>query len=120
SRVLACGDGKLPDRAVVLTFDDGYADFHSRVMPLLDRYGFTATVFMTSGWVQDAGPLPAGRRPGRMLSWSQVGEAAHAGIEVAAHSRLHPQLDRMQPKLLRDELSLSKSELEDKLGAPVT
>ena len=34
---------QLPDRAVVLTFDDGYADFHSRAMPLLDRYGFTAT-----------------------------------------------------------------------------
>ena len=112
--------GQLPDRAVVLTFDDGYEDFHSRAMPLLERYGFTATVFVTTGWVQDAGPLPAGRRPGRMLSWSQLAEAADAGIEVGAHSYHHPQLDQLPEKLLREELYRSKAQLEDKLGSSVT
>ena len=116
--VLAGGAGPLPDRAVVLTFDDGYEDFHSRAMPLLDRYGFTATLFVTTGWVQNAGPLPAGRRPGRMLSWGQIAEAAQAGIEVAAHSRLHPQLDQLPGRLLREELYSSKAQLEDKLGSP--
>ena len=111
--------GQLPDRAVVLTFDDGYEDFHSRAMPLLERYGFTATVFVTTGWVQDAGPS-AGRRPGRMLSWSQIAEAADAGIEVGAHSCQHPQLDQLSEKLLREELYRSKAQLEDKLGSPVT
>ena len=111
--------GQLPDRAVVLTFDDGYEDFHSRAMPLLERYGFTATVFVTTGWVQDAGPS-AGRRPGRMLSWSQIAEAADAGIEVGAHSCQHPQLDQLPEKLLREELYRSKAQLEDKLGSPVT
>ena len=119
SAVLAGGAGQLPDRAVVLTFDDGYEDFHRRAMPLLDRYGFTATVFVTTGWIQDAGPLPAGRRPGRMLSWTQVAEAAEAGIEVAAHSHLHPQLDQLPGRLLREELHSSKARLEDKLGSPV-
>ena len=111
--------GQLPDRAVVLTFDDGYEDFHSRAMPLLERYGFTATVFVTTGWVQDAGPS-AGRRPGRMLSWSQIAEAADAGIEVGAHSCQHPQLDQLPEKLLREELYRSKAQLEDKLGSSVT
>ena len=114
------GAGQLPDRAVVLTFDDGYEDFHSRAMPLLERYGFTATVFVTTGWVQDAGPLLVGRRPGRMLSWSQIAEAADAGIEVGAHSRQHLQLDQLPEKLLREELYTSKAQLEDKLGSPVT
>jgi peptidoglycan/xylan/chitin deacetylase (PgdA/CDA1 family) len=117
--VLADGSRHLPDRAVVLTFDDGFEDFHSRAMPLLDRYGFTATVFVTTGWVQDAGPLPAGRRPGRMLSWTQIAEAADAGIEIAAHSHLHPQLDQLPGRLLREELRSSKARLEDKLGSPV-
>ena len=120
SKVVAGGDGKLPDRAVALTFDDGFADFHSRAMPLLDRYGFTATLFVTTGWVSDAGPLPVGRRPGRMLSWGQIDEAARSGVEIAAHSRLHPQLDQLPPGLLREELYLSKAKLEDKLGSPVT
>lgn len=115
---LAAG-GELPARAVVLTFDDGYEDFHSRAMPLLARYGFTATVFVTTGWVRDAGPLPAGRRPGRMLSWSQIEEAAGAGIEVAAHSCLHPQLDQLAGTRLREELRVSRARLEDRLGATV-
>lgn len=114
------GRGELPGRAVALTFDDGYEDFHSQAMPLLDRYGFTATLFVTTGWIQDAGPVAIGRRPGRMLSWTQITEAAGAGIEVAAHSHLHPQLDQLPRKLLHDELYTSKAQLEDRLGLPVT
>jgi peptidoglycan/xylan/chitin deacetylase (PgdA/CDA1 family) len=114
------GRGKLPDQAIVLTFDDGYEDFHRRAMPLLAEYGFTATVFVTTGWLEDAGPLAAGRRPGRMLSWSQVAEAKAAGVEIAAHSLLHPQLDQLPPSRLHEELYASKAQLEDKLGAPVS
>jgi peptidoglycan/xylan/chitin deacetylase (PgdA/CDA1 family) len=114
------GVGKLPDHAVVLTFDDGYADFHSRALPTLDRFGFTATLFVTTGWIQDAEGLSRGHRPGIMLSWSQIVEAAHAGIEIAAHSRLHPQLDQLPGTLLREELHSSRAELENKLGSAVT
>ncbi len=113
------GRGQLPDRSVVLTFDDGYADFHSRAMPLLDRYGFRATVFVTTGWVEDAGPLRSGHRPGKMLSWSQIAEAAQAGMEVAAHSHSHPKLDQLPHEALREELYASKAQLEDKLGSDV-
>jgi peptidoglycan/xylan/chitin deacetylase (PgdA/CDA1 family) len=76
----------LPERTVVLTFDDGFADFHHRALPLLSRYCFTATVFVTTGWMADAGKHSAGRGPGPMLSWSQLREAASAGIEIGAHS----------------------------------
>ena len=113
------GHGHLPNRAIVLTFDDGYEDFHSRAMPWLERYGFTATLFVTTGWVRDAGSLATGRRPGHMLSWTQIAEAADAGIEIAAHSRLHPQLDQLPRKLLHDELYTSKAQLEDNLGSSV-
>jgi peptidoglycan/xylan/chitin deacetylase (PgdA/CDA1 family) len=118
--VVLSGRGELPDRAVVLTFDDGYEDFHRRALPFLDRYGFTATLFVTTGWIQDAGHLSAGRRPGQMLSWTQIREAAEAGIEIAAHGRLHLQLDQLPRKLLREELYTSRTQLEDKLGSPVT
>ncbi len=114
------GRGELPDRAVVLTFDDGYEDFHRRALPLLEEYGFTATLFVTTGWLEDAAPLAAGQRPGRMLSWSQVAEAKAAGVEIAAHSVAHPQLDQLPPRRLHEELHVSKAQLEDRLGAPVT
>ena len=113
------GGDQLPERAVVLTFDDGFEDFYRQALPLLDRYGFTATLYVTTGWVRDAGPLPAGERPGRMLCWSQVAEVAGAGIEIGAHSRLHPQLDQLPRPQLREELRVSKAQLEDQLGQPV-
>ena len=118
--LLARGPSEIPDRTVVLTFDDGYEDFHSRAIPLLHQHGFTATVFVTVGWVQDSRISLAGQeRPGRMLSWSQVREVAATGIEVGAHSCLHPQLDQIRESRLRDELYVSKGRLEDKLGHAV-
>ena len=111
-----CG---LPGRPIALTFDDGYEDFHRRALPLLGEYGFTATLFVTTGWLEDTGPLAGGRRPGRMLSWSQLHDARAAGVEIGAHSVMHPQLDRLPPSRLREELYASKAQLEDRLGAPV-
>ncbi|MGO9221933.1 MAG: polysaccharide deacetylase family protein [Streptosporangiaceae bacterium] len=119
AEIMAGQAGRLPGRAVVLTFDDGFEDFHRRAMPVLDEYGYTATVFVTTGWVQDAGRDAAGRRPARMLSWSQVAEAAGAGVEVGAHSWRHPQLDQLPGAVLREELYASKAQLEDRLGRPV-
>ena len=116
---LAGAPVQMPTRPVVITFDDGFADFHREALPLLRRYGFTATVFVTTGWIADAGPHAAGRRPGRMLSWNQIREAAAAGVEIGAHSHQHPQLDQIAPSRLRDELTTSKELLEDGLGLAV-
>jgi peptidoglycan/xylan/chitin deacetylase (PgdA/CDA1 family) len=112
------GGPALPERPVVLTFDDGFADFHSRALPLLLRHGFTATVFVTTGWIADA-RRPAVGRPGPMLSWSQIAEAASAGVEIGAHSHTHPELDQLAEDRLRFELKHSKALLEDRLGRPV-
>jgi peptidoglycan/xylan/chitin deacetylase (PgdA/CDA1 family) len=116
--ILAVG-ASPPARTVVLTFDDGFGDFHARALPLLRQHGFTATVFVTTGWVADAGRHSAGTRPATMLTWSQIVEAASAGIEIGAHSHGHPQLDQLGGDRLRSELTVSKFLLEDALGARV-
>lgn len=108
-----------PQRTVALTFDDGYADFHDVVLPLLGRYGCTATVFVTTGWLDDAGEWRAGRPLDRMLSWGQVAEAAAVGVEVGAHSHSHAQLDQIADRALEWELRTGKALLEDRLGRPV-
>jgi peptidoglycan/xylan/chitin deacetylase (PgdA/CDA1 family) len=110
---LAGETDRLPARPVVLTFDDGFADFHREALPLLQRYGFTATVFVTTGWIADAGAYKAGRGPGQMLCWNQIREAAGAGVEIGAHSHGHPQLDQIAPGQLHNELAISKALLED-------
>ncbi|WP_218001894.1 polysaccharide deacetylase family protein [Microtetraspora malaysiensis] len=111
---------ELPDRPVVITFDDGYADFHEEALPVLDRTGFPATLFLTSGWVADAGADAAGRPLDRTLSWGQAREAAEHGVEIAGHSHSHPQLDQIGDHELRQELRRNKGVIEDRLGRPVT
>ncbi len=111
--------GELPERPVVLTFDDGYADFHREALPVLDRYGMRATVFVTTGWLADAGPRAAGRPLDRMLTWSQVAEAAAAGVEIGGHSHSHPELDQLTRADLRRQVRECKELLEDRLGEAV-
>jgi peptidoglycan/xylan/chitin deacetylase (PgdA/CDA1 family) len=109
---------RLPDRSVVLTFDDGFADFHEVALPILQRYRFTATLYVTTGWIRDA-QFPAGSAPGPMLSWSQLSEAAAAGIEIGAHSHRHRELDQLDDRALYGELATSKEILEDGLATGV-
>jgi peptidoglycan/xylan/chitin deacetylase (PgdA/CDA1 family) len=109
----------LPQRPVVLTFDDGYADLLEEAMPAMTEHGFPATVFVTTGWVEDAGRLAAGSAPDRMLSWAQIAELSHLGVEIGTHSHTHPQLDQLSGARLRTELVDSRRHLEDRLGQPV-
>jgi peptidoglycan/xylan/chitin deacetylase (PgdA/CDA1 family) len=117
SAILADDAAVLPERTVVLSFDDGYENFYSRAMPLLAKYRFTATVFMTSGWVKEVAPEGPGNQ--LMLSWAQLSDLARAGIEIGAHSTTHPELDQLSSEHLHHELFDSKKQLEDHLGMEV-
>lgn len=112
-------DGVLPTQPIVLTFDDGYADFHREALPVLVRHGCVATLFVTTGWVADAGKHAAGNPLDRTLSWGQIDEVATAGFEVAAHSHSHAELDQLPNAALKRELGMSKMLLEDRLGREV-
>lgn len=108
----------LPDRPVVLTFDDGYADFHSEVLPRLVARRLTATLFVTTGWLADAGRERAGAPLDATLTWSQLAEVESAGIEVGGHSHSHAALDAIGRPELRDELIRCRDLLEERLGRP--
>jgi peptidoglycan/xylan/chitin deacetylase (PgdA/CDA1 family) len=110
---LADSAGKLPERPVVLTFDDGYQDFYTHGLPVIKQNGFTATLFMTTGGIEDDSLEKV------MLSWRELAEVEQAGIEIGAHTVTHPKLDILPEKELREELSISKSQLEEHLGRAV-
>lgn len=109
----------LPSRPVVLTFDDGYADLFETALPILLKHGFPATVFVTTGWLHDAGRYAMGAPLDRMMTWRQVEELPQAGVEVAAHSHSHAHLDQVSDTRLRSELGWSRSLLQDRLGVAV-
>lgn len=116
------GGPDAADRLISLTFDDAYADFHAVALPLLAKHRMTGTLFVptghvggSSGWMCDEGE---GDRP--ILSWAALAEVAASGIEIGAHSRTHPEMDRLPAAALADQTAGPKAELEDRLGAPVT
>jgi peptidoglycan/xylan/chitin deacetylase (PgdA/CDA1 family) len=112
----------VPERAVVLTFDDGYRSVHSEAFPVLTRFGFTATIFLVSrfcGRHNDfpGAPRAAGRLP--LMNWSEIAEVQTYGIECAAHTRTHPDLRQLSGSELEAEVGGSRADLEDRLGIEI-
>jgi peptidoglycan/xylan/chitin deacetylase (PgdA/CDA1 family) len=111
--------GEWPKRVVVLTFDDGFANFYEAAMPVLTRYGFGATVFVVTGHMgghNDWEQPPAGLGLLPMLSWQQATEVAKAGIEIGSHTRTHPDLRRCSPSEVEHEMTASRADIEQQLG----
>jgi peptidoglycan/xylan/chitin deacetylase (PgdA/CDA1 family) len=111
----------LPAKSVVITFDDGLADFLLNAMPILAKFGFPATLYVTSGHVGSTAEwlahLGQGDRP--MLTWRQIADLANAGIEIGAHSVSHPQLDLIGIEEARRQIIGSRDAIEDMIGRPV-
>ena len=108
-------EGKgLPDRPVLITFDDGYADLAEHALPVLRRYGFGAAVFAVSGQLggTNAWDEARGFRTHRLLSEEQICLWARNGIEFGAHSRTHADLTALSVKELQEEVAGGKSDLE--------
>lgn len=108
-----------PPRSVVLTFDDAYADFAKDALPVLRRYGCTASLYVTTGAVGRTNFWVKGDAPRRILTWDELREVAKAGVEIGAHSVTHRALDALSEHDLRQELAEPKIELEDKLSQEV-
>ncbi len=103
------GKRALPARPIVLTFDDGYADFATVVEPVLSLYGFVATDFVVSGFVN---------RP-RYMSAAQILQMEADGMVIGSHTVHHVDLAAVPPAAARAEIADGKSALESLLGHPV-
>ena len=99
----------LPPKSVVLTFDDGYADFYTAAVPIMRQHGFTATDFVISGRMG----LPS------FMTASEVIAADHMGFDIGAHTVDHVALSWLAPARALWEMKESKLTLESLLGHPV-
>ncbi|MCX5383327.1 polysaccharide deacetylase family protein [Streptomyces sp. NBC_00083] len=108
--------GALPRRPVLITFDDGYEGVHRHALPVLARYGFASTLFVTTGWLR--GAHDEGGALDTMLDWDQVRRLAAAGAEIGGHSHSHPQLDQLPDERLWSETVRCREILTEQLGRP--
>jgi peptidoglycan/xylan/chitin deacetylase (PgdA/CDA1 family) len=109
------GEKSLPRKSVMLTFDDGYADFPDTVLPILLRWGFEAVVFVITG---DA--TTNSWDGARRMSAGQIKECSAQGIEIGSHTRTHPNLALLSPAQLREEIRGSSEDLAAITGAGVS
>ena len=110
---------KFPNRALVITFDDGYETVYKEAFPVLQYYGMSATVFLSVGNRKtNGGRLPSleGRS---MMSWSEIREMRQEKIDFGAHTLTHPDLTQLPTEQAESEICESKKIIEDALSAPV-
>jgi peptidoglycan/xylan/chitin deacetylase (PgdA/CDA1 family) len=107
------GEGPLPARPVVVTFDDGYADFVDEAFPVLAEYGIRVTLYVTTRPVEQT----MYGRP--VLSWSELRQLAGLGVEIGAHSHDHVQLDLLSRSATADQVTTCKRLLEEHLETEV-
>lgn len=120
-KVLTQEGSVLPERPIVLTFDDGFADFFTDALPILQQYGFPATLYVTTGfigstsrWMQREGEATR-----LMLTWEQLTEICMCGVELGGHGHSHRRLDTLPFAIAQDEIIHCKGLLEGHLGQEV-
>ena len=96
------GKQQLPAKPIILTFDDGYEDNYTQMLPLLEARGMRAVVFVVTN---DIGQPD-------YLTWDELRDMSRRGIEIGSHTANHQPLTGMTAQERADEIHFSKLLLE--------
>lgn len=105
----------IPDRAVVLTFDDNYQGFYDNALPILKEFSYPAAMFVHTGFVGNK----TGAHP--KMDWKELKELVKDPlITIGNHTITHPSdLTKLDPEQQRKEIVEAKEKLESELGKPM-
>lgn len=101
-------DGReLPEKPVLITFDDGYKDNYTNAYPIMKKYGFKGTIFVVTGYlgVYD-----------NYLTWEQAGELASNGFSLESHTYSHKSMTEATDEDISKELTKSRNTIKERLG----
>jgi peptidoglycan/xylan/chitin deacetylase (PgdA/CDA1 family) len=102
---------ELPAKPVIISFDDNWQSQYVYAVPLLKKYGFTATFYI---WVAVVGMK-------HHMSWDEVMEISAAGMQIGCHTMTHPFLTRVKDdQALKREIAGARQRIEAEIGKPVT
>lgn len=115
-------EGRWPDRSFVVHFDDGFGSVRTHAWPVLRDLGFTATIFVVSGWVGRTNGWPT--QPADMprwplMTWDDLEELVGGGATLAAHTVNHPRLSQLSSTEQADEIGRSVEIVESRVGPGV-
>lgn len=111
-------DSQLPEKPVVLSFDDSYESVYRYAYPALLEFGFTGTIFVITHYtgLLNRWDVNLGWLTFRHLNWDQIFEMKRHGFEFGSHTHRHPDLTRISEERVVREIKYSKNVLEDRLG----
>ncbi|HEY6029081.1 MAG TPA: polysaccharide deacetylase family protein [Gaiellaceae bacterium] len=115
----------LPPGATLITFDDGYRDVLENALPVLQKHGYPAVLFVPIAYMQDNTPLPHERLLAARgirnptVGWKELHELDRGGVRIESHGIAHKPLAEIELDEAVREITISKLRLEDKLGRDV-
>ena len=113
-----CGRTPPTGRDIVITFDDGTADFGERALPILVRHGVPAVVYVATDFIESQREFPGGAAP---MSWAALRDAVTTGlVTVGSHTDGHTLLDRVDERTAAAELDRSIDLIGERLDLPVS
>ena len=119
----------FPGRAVAVTFDDAFAGVHRWAVPVLERLGIPATIFLVTRYAGSVQPMhfdmwgmthhaQAPTETWRSMTWEECREAESTGlITVGCHTHAHDNYTG-QPEAFRTDLAAAREEFQKNLGGP--
>jgi peptidoglycan/xylan/chitin deacetylase (PgdA/CDA1 family) len=109
----------LPERAALLTFDDGYRSMRTVALPWLIRFGYPAILFVPTDFIGGRNTFDAAEPEGAICDWDDLAELERWGVSVQSHGATHRPFSQLAPADLEEELHRSKAALEEGLGKRV-
>jgi len=107
----------LPEKSVLLTFDDGYKDNFTYAYSILKKYHFKATIFLVTQYMGRKSEWS--KREEETLSWEEIIEMKEEGFSFGSHTHTHPNLLELPRDKVLFEIRDSKRILEERLGEPI-
>ena len=109
------GGSRTVEDRIVVTFDDGTADFADVAAPIAARHGIPVTLYLATAFVEERRPYDDGAVP---VSWDGLADVCADGlVDVGSHTHRHLLLDRLDPAEIAMELDRSVGLIRDRFGA---
>ncbi len=111
-----CGSGTLPEKPVIITFDDGYLDNFVNVFPILKKNNVKATIFVVTDALKDD-ETEYDESKIQYMTWKQAIEMQNSGlVNIESHTKNHYDLNKLTESEVNDQFRESKEAIKTKMG----